>query len=93
MAAEDAVTGLSRWRPRIVGDTRRVDALPREYIALPGGGIRQVYSIEGTDGSVVLGDHRAWLASRAARCACGAVCLGSGRTCGAPECISSLDRC
>jgi hypothetical protein len=73
--------------------TRRVDAIAREYIALPGGTIRQVYSIERSDGSVALGDYRAWLASRAARCACGAVCLGSGRTCGATECISRLDRC
>jgi hypothetical protein len=73
--------------------TRGVDVIAREYIALPGGGIRQVYSIERSDGSVTLGDYRAWLASRAARCACGAICLGSGRTCGAPECISRLDRC
>jgi hypothetical protein len=70
-----------------------VDAIPREYIALPGGSIRQVYSIERGDGTVALGDYQAWLASRAARCACGAICRGSGRTCGAAECISRLDRC
>jgi hypothetical protein len=70
-----------------------VGAIAREYIALPGGGIRQVYSIERSDGTVTLGDHQAWLASRAARCTCGAVCRGSGRTCGSPECISRLDRC
>jgi hypothetical protein len=73
--------------------TRGVEAIPREYIALPGGGFRQVYSIERSDGTVALGDHRAWLASRAAHCVCGATCRGSGRTCGAPECISRLDRC
>jgi hypothetical protein len=70
-----------------------VDAIAREYISLPGGGIRQVYSIERNDGSVALGDYQAWLASRAARCACGAVCRGSGRTCGEPECIGRLERC
>ncbi|HXZ65485.1 MAG TPA: hypothetical protein VEH05_12165 [Streptosporangiaceae bacterium] len=68
-----------------------MEAIPREYIALPGGVIRQVYSIERSDGTVTLGDYQAWLASRAARCACGRVCRGSGRTCGAPECISRLD--
>ncbi len=75
-----------------MGHTRGVHAIPREYVALPGGGIRQVYSIERTDGTVALGDYRAWVASRAARCACGAVCRGSGRTCGTPECIRRLER-
>jgi hypothetical protein len=67
-----------------------VDAIAREFIALPGGTIRQVYSIEHSDGTVALGDHQAWLASRAVRCACGKVCLGSGRTCGEPQCIQRL---
>ncbi|MGH3304507.1 MAG: hypothetical protein ACRDOK_23060 [Streptosporangiaceae bacterium] len=67
-----------------------MDAIPREYIALTGGTIRQVYSIEGSDGTVALGDYQAWLASRAARCTCGKVCRGSGRTCGEPECIRRL---
>jgi hypothetical protein len=87
------MTGLRRRRLPSVGHTRTVDAIPREYIALPGGSIRQVYSIERSDGTVALGDYRTWVASRAARCSCGAVCRGSGRTCGAPECISRLDRC
>jgi hypothetical protein len=64
--------------------------IPREYVALPGGGIRRVYSIEQHDGSTALGDHEAWLASRAVRCACGRVCRGSGRTCGDLECVSAL---
>ena len=73
-----------------MGHTGVVDVIPREYIALPGGTIRQVYSIERSDGSVALADHQAWLASRAVRCACGHVCLGSGRTCGQTECIRRL---
>jgi hypothetical protein len=64
--------------------------IPREYIALPGGAIKRVYSLEQADGSLALGDHEAWLASRAARCSCGHVCRGSGRTCGQSECIARL---
>jgi len=67
-----------------------VDPIQREYVALPGGAIRRVYSIDQGDGTVTLGDYQAWLASRAARCSCGKVCRGSGRTCGAPECIARL---
>jgi len=66
--------------------------IPREFVALPGGGIKRVYSLEQPDGSLALGDHEAWLASRAARCSCGRVCCGSGRTCGQPECIARLPR-
>ena len=73
-----------------IGENRRVDPIQREYVALPGGSIRRVYSIDQGDGTVVLGDYSAWLASRAARCSCGKVCRGSGRTCGAPECIARL---
>jgi hypothetical protein len=72
------------------GHTRGMDLIPREYIALPGGALRRVYSVQAPDGSLALGDHGAWLASRAARCSCGAVCRGSGRTCGDPECIATL---
>jgi hypothetical protein len=61
-----------------------------EYVSLPGGGVRRVYSIEQPDGSIVLGDHSAWLTSRSARCACGKVCRGSGRTCGDLECIKQI---
>jgi len=67
-----------------------MELIPREYIALPGGALRRVYSLPTADGGLALGDHNAWLASRAARCSCGAVCRGSGRTCGDPECISRL---
>jgi hypothetical protein len=73
-----------------MGHTRGVEQIPREYVALPGGGLRRIYSITQPDGSVLLGDHEAWLASRAARCSCGSVCLGSGRTCGQPDCIARL---
>ena len=64
--------------------------IPREYVALPGGALKRVYSLEQSDGSVALGDHEAWLASRAARCSCGRVCCGRGRTCGQPDCIARL---
>jgi hypothetical protein len=64
--------------------------IPREFVALPGGAIKRVYSLEQSDGSLALGDHEAWLASRAVRCACGRVCRGSGRTCGQAECIALL---
>ena len=67
-----------------------MDPIQREYVALPGGAIRRVYSIDQADGTVALADYQAWLASRAARCVCGRVCRGSGRTCGAPECIARL---
>ncbi|HXW43742.1 MAG TPA: hypothetical protein VEL03_03075 [Streptosporangiaceae bacterium] len=68
-----------------------MELIPREYVALPGGTIRRVYSVTMSDGSIVLTDHSAWLASRAARCSCGSVCLGSGRTCGDPDCIARLE--
>jgi hypothetical protein len=64
--------------------------IPREYVALPGGALKRVYSVEQDDGSLALGDHEAWLASRAARCSCGRVCCGRGRTCGQPDCIARL---
>jgi len=67
-----------------------MEVIPREYIALPGGALKRVYSVTAADGSPALGDHNAWLASRAERCSCGAVCRGSGRTCGDPECIARL---
>jgi hypothetical protein len=73
-----------------VSDTRRMDQIPREFVALRGGVLKRVYSLELDDGTVALGDHEAWLARRAARCSCGAVCLGSGRTCGRKECIARL---
>jgi hypothetical protein len=69
-----------------------MELIPREYVALPGGALKRVYSVETPDGTIALGDHNHWLAARAARCACGSVCLGSGRTCGNPECIEQLGR-
>jgi hypothetical protein len=69
-----------------------MELIPREYVALPSGAVRRVYSVSLADGSIVLADYSAWLASRAARCSCGNVCLGSGRTCGNPDCIARLDR-
>ena len=75
---------------RSPGHTRSMELIPREYVALPGGGLKRVYSCVGADGSVILGDHGAWLASRAKRCACGNVCLGSGQTCGSTDCIANL---
>jgi hypothetical protein len=67
-----------------------MELIPREYVALPGGALKRVYTVVAADGSVVLSDHGAWLASRAKRCACGSVCLGSGQTCGRTECIAKL---
>ena len=64
--------------------------IPREYVALRGGVLKRVYSVAQADGSILLGDHGAWLAERAARCSCGQVCRGSGRTCGEPACIARL---
>jgi hypothetical protein len=76
--------------PGDLSDTRRMALIAREYVALPGGAIKRVYSIEQADGSLTLSDHEAWLASRAARCSCGRVCCGRGRTCGQPDCIARL---
>jgi hypothetical protein len=67
-----------------------MELIPREYVALPGGALKRVYSVELDDGQIVLSDHEAWLASRATRCCCGRVCLGSGRTCGSAECVARL---
>ncbi|HUB41695.1 MAG TPA: hypothetical protein VMA72_22850 [Streptosporangiaceae bacterium] len=67
-----------------------MDLIPREYVALRGGVLKRVYSLTQPDGSIVLGDHVAWLASRAARCSCGRVCRGNGRTCGEAACIARL---
>jgi hypothetical protein len=75
---------------RLVGQNEEVESIQREFVAMPGGALRRVYSIDQADGTVALGDHQAWLASRAARCTCGKICRGSGRTCGAPECIARL---
>jgi hypothetical protein len=67
-----------------------VELIPREYVAMPGGVLKRVYSVTQSDGSIGLCDREGWLASRAARCSCGRVCRGSGRTCGEAECIARL---
>jgi len=67
-----------------------MELIHREFVAQRGGALKRVYSVEQADGSFALGDHEAWLASRAARCSCGQVCRGSGRTCGQPACIARL---
>jgi hypothetical protein len=63
---------------------------PREWLALPGGGIRLVISVPGDDGPAELLTHAAWLARLQPSCSCGRPCLGSGRTCGGAECVARL---
>jgi hypothetical protein len=63
---------------------------PREWLALPGGGIRRVVSVLGRGGAVELIAHAAWQARLASACPCGRPRLGSGRTCGSAECVARL---
>jgi hypothetical protein len=65
---------------------------PREWLALPGGGIRRVVSVPGGGGTVELIAHAAWQARLVSACWCGQPRLGSGRTCGSPECVARLRR-
>ncbi len=65
-------------------------ARAREWLALPGGGIRPVVSVTGADGKAELIAHSAWLGRLAPTCACGSPRLGSGRTCGSAECVTRL---
>jgi len=72
-----------------------VDARPREWLAMPGGRIRQVVSVpaeaspaEASPAELV--SPAVWLARLAPTCSCGRPCLGSGRTCGAAACIRRL---
>lgn len=92
-----------------------VDARAREWLAMPGGRIRQVVSVpaegspaeasqaEGSPAEAGQADRNlsdaspaelvppaVWLARLAPACSCGRPCLGSGRTCGAAECIRRL---
>ena len=82
-----------------------LEASPREWLAMPGGRIRQVVSVpaEGSaaEGSAAEGSNAedrtaelvspaVWLARLAPTCSCGRPCLGSGRTCGAAECVRRL---
>jgi hypothetical protein len=116
------------------------EARPREWLAMPGGRLRQVVSVpaaaslaglrpegcssqepspagSGAAGSGAAGSGPAgpglagsgpagsgpagsglvelvspavWMARLAPHCWCGKPCLGSGRTCGAPECVRRL---
>jgi hypothetical protein len=63
---------------------------PREWLALPGGGIRPVVSVPGEDGTPELLAYSAWLARLRVTCQCGRTRLGSGRTCGSAECVAAL---
>jgi hypothetical protein len=63
---------------------------PREWLALPGGGIRPVVSVPGTGGIAELLAYGAWLARLRPTCRCGRPRLGSGRTCGSTECVAEL---
>jgi hypothetical protein len=91
-----------------------VEARPREWLAMPGGRIRQVVSVPPEDsatedtaeagtaeagtaeaghaeaGTAELVSPAVWLARLAPTCPCGRPCLGSGRTCGAAECVRRL---
>jgi hypothetical protein len=62
---------------------------PREWLALPGGGIRPVVSVPGP-GIAELLAYDAWLARLRPICRCGRPRLGSGRTCGSVECVAEL---
>ena len=63
---------------------------PREWLALPGGGIRPVVSVPGPGGIAELLAYGAWLARLRPACRCGRPRLGSGRTCGSAECVAEL---
>jgi hypothetical protein len=65
---------------------------PREWLALPGGGIRPVVSVPGKDGIAELLAYAAWLSRLHPTCSCGRPRLGSGRTCGDAECVAALRR-
>jgi hypothetical protein len=77
-----------------------VEARPREWLAMPGGRIRQVVSVPAEDSAIEAGTAEAgtaelvspavWLARLAPTCSCGRPCLGSGRTCGTAECVRRL---
>jgi hypothetical protein len=65
-------------------------ARPREWLALPGGGIRPVVTVPGSSGIAELLAYGAWLARLRPACRCGSPRLGSGRTCGSAECVAQL---
>jgi hypothetical protein len=63
---------------------------PREWLALPGGRVRQVVSALADDGTAELLTPAAWQARLMPLCQCGRPRLGSGRTCGGAECVAQL---
>ncbi len=63
---------------------------PREWLALPGGGIRPVVSVPGSGGIAELLAYAAWLGRLRPTCGCGQPRLGSGRTCGSADCVAAL---
>src|SRR5262249_21138406 len=63
---------------------------PREWLALPGGGIRPVVSVPGSGGIAARLAAGAGLARLRPACRCGRPRLGSGRTCGSAECVAEL---
>jgi hypothetical protein len=63
---------------------------PREWLALPGGGIRPVVTVYGSGETAELLAYGAWLARLHPVCRCGKPRLGSGRTCGSVECVAAL---
>ena len=63
---------------------------PREWLALPGGGIRPVVSVPGRGGTAELVAYAVWLARLRPACQCGRPRLGSGRTCGEAACVALL---
>ena len=63
---------------------------PREWLALPGGGIRPVVSVPGGGGTAELVAYAVWLARLRPACQCGRPRLGSGRTCGDATCVALL---
>jgi len=63
---------------------------PREWLALPDGGVRPVVSVPRADGTIELVAYSAWLTRSRPACLCGMPRLGSGRTCGSADCVARL---
>ena len=78
---------MERWTT--MADSTGADR-PREWLALPSGGIRPVVSVPGTGGTAELVAYAVWLARLRRTCQCGRPCLGSGRTCGDAACVALL---
>jgi hypothetical protein len=87
-----AFEGRTVGQDRVMGSVpaEPADVRPREWLALPGGGIRPVVSVPGSGGVSELLAYAAWLARLRPSCRCGRPRLGSGRTCGSAECVAEL---